>query len=193
MLHFTPRPRPCHHRPGHHRPRAGSLCSTTLPHRGYVGSAGTVSRSLVSSPSRWLLRTIRLGYAIQFAWCPPKFRGIWFTSIKAVFAPVLRAEVTVLLAKYAIEPVPPAGMRSGFYSPYFIVPNKSGGLRPILDLRVLIRVLYKLPFKMVTQKRIFERIRPLDWFAAINLKDACFHDSLLPQHRTFLQIAFESR
>ncbi len=26
-------------------------------------------------------------------------------------------------------------MRSGFYSPYFIVPKKSGGLRPILDLR----------------------------------------------------------
>ncbi len=31
------------------------------------------------SPSRWLLRTIRLGYAIQFARRPPKFRGIRFT------------------------------------------------------------------------------------------------------------------
>ncbi len=31
-------------------------------------------------PSRWLLRTIRLGYAIQFARRPPKFRGIRFTS-----------------------------------------------------------------------------------------------------------------
>ncbi len=184
MLHFTPRPRPCRHRPGRHRPRAGSLCSTTLPHCGYVGgpvgSAGTVSRSLVSSQSRWLLRTIRLGYAIQFAQCPPKFRGIRFTSIKAVDAPVLLAEVAVLLAKNAIEPVPPADMRSGFYSPYFIVPNKSGGLRPILDLRVLIRALYKLPFKMLMQKRIFELVCPLDWFAAIDLKDACFHDSILP-------------
>ncbi len=138
MLHFTPRPRSCRHRPGRHSPRAGSLCSTTLPHRGYVcgpvGSAGTVSRSLVSSPSRWLLQTIRLGYAIQFARCPPKFRGFRFTSIKAVDAPVLHAELTVLLAKDAIEPVPPADMRSGFYSPFFIAPNKSGGLRPILDL-----------------------------------------------------------
>ncbi len=57
-------------------------------------------------------------------------------------------------------------MRSGFYSPYFIVPKKSGGLRPILDLRVLNRSLHKLPFKMLTQKRIFECIRPRDWFAA---------------------------
>ncbi len=52
MLHYTPRPR--HHRPGLHRPRAGSLCSTSLPHHGYVGgsvgAAGTVSRSLASAP-----------------------------------------------------------------------------------------------------------------------------------------------
>ncbi len=58
-------------------------------------------------PSRWLLRTIRLGYAIQFARRPPKFRGIRFTSVLSKDAPVLRAEVAVLLAKDAIEPVPP--------------------------------------------------------------------------------------
>ncbi|KAI2652659.1 Gag-Pro-Pol polyprotein [Labeo rohita] len=39
--------------------------------------------------------------------------------------------------KDAIEPVPQAKMKMGFYSPYFIVPKKSGGLRPILDLRAL--------------------------------------------------------
>ncbi len=67
LLHFLPHeeesgecytthpdPAPCHHRPGLHRPRAGSLCSTSLPHHGYVGgsvgAAGTVSRSLASSP-----------------------------------------------------------------------------------------------------------------------------------------------
>ncbi len=145
------------------------------------------------SPSHWLIRTIRLGYAIQFARRPPKFRGIHFTSVKAVDAHVLRAEIVVLLAKDAIEPVPPADMRSGFYSPYFIVPKKSGGLRPILDLRVLNRSLHKLPFKMLTQKRIFECIRPRDWFAAIDLKDAYFHVSILPRHRPFLRFAFEGR
>ncbi len=49
-----PDPAPCHHRPGLHRPRAGSLCSTSLPHHGYVGGSvgatGTVSRSLASAP-----------------------------------------------------------------------------------------------------------------------------------------------
>ncbi len=85
------------------------------------------------SPSRWLTRTIRLGYAIQFARRPPKFSGILETSVAARNAPVLREEIAVLLAKDAIEPVPSAEMRQGFYSPYFIVPKKGGGLRPILD------------------------------------------------------------
>ncbi len=142
-------------------------------------------------PSRWLLRTI--GYAIQFARRPPKFRGIRFTSVLSKDAPVLRAEVAVLLAKDAIEPVPPAEMKSGFYSPYFIVPKKGGGLRPILDLRVLNRALHKLPFRMLTQRRIFQCVRPLDWFAAIDLKDAYFHVSILPRHRPFLRFAFEGR
>ncbi len=198
-------PASCRHTPGCHKPQAGFL--HFLPHEEESGEdytsnpdpAPAITGQAVTSPGPGpcvpplLLRTIRLGYAIQFARCPPKFRGIRFTSIKAIDAPVLRAEVAVLLAKDAIEPVPPADMSSGFYSPYFIVPNKSGGLRLILDLRVLIRALYKLPFKTLTQKHIFERVRPLDWFAAIDLKDACFYDSILPRHRAFLQFTFEGR
>ncbi len=41
---------------------------------------------------------------------------------------VLCGEINVLLEKAVIEPVPPADMKTGFYSPYFMVPKKSGGL-----------------------------------------------------------------
>ncbi len=183
---FTgPEPGPC---VPHRCPTTGTSVAPLVP----------LARSLgawlaLPSPSRWLLRTIRLGYAIQFARRPPKFRGIRFTSVKPADAPVLRAEIAVLLAKDAIELVPPADMRSGLFSPYFIVPKKGGGLRPILDLRVLNRALHKLPFKMLTQKRIFGCVRPLDWFAAIDLKDAYFHVSILPRHRPFLRFAFEGQ
>ncbi len=145
------------------------------------------------SLSRWLTRTIRLGYAIQFARQPPKFNGVLETSVAVRNAPVLREEIAVLLAKDAIEPVPPTEMRQGFYSPYFIVPKKGGGLRPILDLRVLNRALHKLPFKMLTHRRMIKCIQPQDWFAAIDLKDAYFHVSILPRHRPFLRFAFEGR
>ncbi len=186
-------------RTGNETPEPGPCVPPRCP------TAGTSVGSLVSlvrfwgawlalpNPSRWLLRTIRLGYAIQFARRPPKYHGIHSTTVRAADAPILRAEIAVLLAKDAIEPVPPADMRSGFYSPYFIVPKKSGGLRPILDLRVLNRALHRLPLKMLTPKRIFGCVRPQDWFAAIDLKDAYFHVSILPRHRPFLRFAFEGR
>ncbi len=143
------------------------------------------------SLSRWLTCTIRLGYAIQFARRPPKFNGVLETSVAVRNAPVLHEEIAVLLAKDAIEPVPPAERRQGFYSPNFIIPKKRGGLRPILDLQVLNRALHKLPFKMRTRRRIIKCIQSQDWFAAIDLKDAYFHVSILLRHRPFLRFAFE--
>ncbi len=63
----------------------------------------------------------------------------------------------------------------------------------ILDLRVLNRALHRLPFIMLTPKCIFGCVRPQDWFAVIDLKDAYFHVSILPRHRPFLRFAFEGR
>ncbi len=179
--------------------QVGPLCSISLPHRGYVsdspGPACTVPGGLARAPQAVSLAPedyqTRLRDSVRPAY--PKFRGIRFTSVLSKDAPVLRAEVAVLLAKDAIEPVPPAEMKSGFYSPYFIVPKKDGGLRPILDLRVLNRALHKLPFRMLTQRRILQCVRPFYWFAAIDLKDAYFHVSILPRHRPFLRFAFEGR
>ncbi len=154
------------------KPAASSPAAAPQParHRGRpsapVGSAGTVSQSLVSAPRSVSVAPANHQTQFQFARHPPNFRGVHFTSLKAVDAPVLCAEIAVLLAKDALEPVPPADMRSGFYSPYFIVPKKSGGLRPILDLRVLNRALHKLPFKMMMRKCIFGCVRTLDWFCS---------------------------
>ncbi len=126
-------------------PTAGTSMSPLVPLVRPLGAWLELPR-----PSRWLLRTIRLGYAIQFARRPPKFRGNRFTSVLSQDAPVLRAEVAVLLAKDAIQPAPPAEMESGLYKgSYFIVPKKHGGLHPIWDLRVLNRALVKAPVQDV--------------------------------------------
>ncbi len=150
----TPEPGPC---VPPRCPTAGTSVGSLVPLVRFWGAW-----LALPNPSRWLLHTIRLGYAIQFARRPPKYRGTHLTTVRAADAPILRAEIAVLLAKDAIEPVPPADMRSGFYSPYFIVPKKGGVLRPILDLRVLNRALHRLPFKMLTPKRIFGFVRPQD-------------------------------
>ncbi len=65
------------------------------------------------------------------------------------------------------------------------------GLRPILDLRPINRALCKRPFRMITLKQILGQIRPGDWFASVDLKDAYFHIQIAPHHRRFLRFAFE--
>ncbi len=87
----------------------------------------------------------------------------------------LRSEVMTLLEKGAIEKVPPAQSESGFYSHYFLVPKKDGGLRPILDLRRLNHALMRRSFRMITLKQILSQIRTGDWFCSLDLKDAYFH------------------
>ncbi len=96
-------------------------------------------RGLAASVSAWVMTTVRRGYILQFARRPLLFHGVLATTVRSKNAQVLRAEVMNLLEKGAIEIIPPAQSESGFYSRYFPknVPKKDGGLRPILDLRLL--------------------------------------------------------
>ncbi len=49
------------------------------------------------------------------------------------------------------------------------------------------------PHYPCAHRRIIKCIQPQDWFAAINLKDAYIHVSILPRHRPFLRFAFDGR
>lgn len=117
----------------HYASRVGFSSSPLLPFHGYVKNRPPAALARVlelPSPS--------FGYGIQFTRCLPSFRGILFKSVTDKDAPVLHAEIAVLFAKDMIEPVSPAEMKSGVYSPYFIAPKKRSGLHPILDLQGLI-------------------------------------------------------
>ncbi len=148
---------------------------------------------LLPNVSRWVLQTVEKGYRIQFGAPPPPFKGLCLTSTNPEQALVLEQEVSSLLRKEAIEVVPPLDRESGFYSRYFVVPKKDGGLRPILDLRLLNRSVSRLKFRMLTVKQVVSQIRSKDWFVTIDLKDAYFHVSILPSHRKFLRFAFRGK
>ncbi len=105
-------------------------------------------------------------------------------------ASVLQQELSSLLQKGAIEEVPQSEVERGFFSRYFLVPKKDGGLRPILDLRRLNFSLYKGKFKMLTIKTIMSQVQEGDWFVTIDLKDAYFHIQVFRRHRRFLLFAF---
>ncbi|CAM4725781.1 unnamed protein product [Leuciscus chuanchicus] len=149
-----------------------------------------VAWKLLPNISQWVLHVVEKGYRIQFGSCPPRFQGVLPTVVDSEQALVMEQEVMTLLRKGAIERVSPPSRESGFYSRYFIVPKKDGGLRPILDLRQLNRRVQKLKFKMLTLKQIVSQIQSEDWFVTIDLKDAYFHVSIHPHHRKFLRFAF---
>ncbi|XP_042562141.1 LOW QUALITY PROTEIN: uncharacterized protein LOC122131476 [Clupea harengus] len=141
----------------------------------------------------WVLATLSQGYIIQFQGRPPKFRGVKTTTVTNPKALALRQEIGALLQKEAIEQLDAPTHEGGFYSTYFIIPKKDGGLRPILDLRHLNTHLKTLRFHMLRTKEVLHSIRKNDWFTTIDLKDAYFHVPIAPHHRQFLRFAFEGR
>ncbi|KAL0183540.1 hypothetical protein M9458_019236, partial [Cirrhinus mrigala] len=120
---------------------------------------------LLPNVSAWV-STVGKGYSIQFGAPPPPFDGVFPTLVGPEQALVMEQEVETLLRKEAIEVVPPHDRDSG-----------SKELCPFLDLRRLNRSV----------------IRSKDWFVRIDLKDAYFHVSILPQHRKFLRFAFRGK
>ncbi|XP_065325845.1 uncharacterized protein LOC134621241 [Pelmatolapia mariae] len=143
------------------------------------------------APSPWVLRTVAMGYRLQFRVKPPRFQRVVNTTVNTEAAMILREEIKALLQKRAIRVVPASETDKGWYSRYFVVPKKGGGLRPILDLRVLNTYLRTYRFKMLTLRQLLNAVGPGDWFATIDLTDACFHVAIHPKHRQFLRFAFE--
>ncbi|XDV29293.1 hypothetical protein PO909_032430 [Leuciscus waleckii] len=143
--------------------------------------------------SKWVLNIIERGYSLQFRRRPRRYVARVETTVKTEVAHLLRAEVTKLLSKGAIEPLSQVQSEGGLYSRYFLVPKKDGGLRPILDLRQLNKVLVKRQFRMLTTRQILVQIRQGDWFVSIDLKDAYFQIQIASRHRRYLRFAFEGQ
>ena len=106
-------------------------------------------------------------------------------------ARVVDEEVDALLLKGAIEVVDPS---PGWYSQIFVVPKKDGGWRPILNLKRFNHAFLDAPvFRMYTVKDVAMLLRPGDWAASIDLKDAYFHIPVNRRHRRFLRFGWIGR
>ncbi len=158
-----------------------SASSVTLPSRMGASTGGIA----MGSPHN----SVRLHSSVGRN--PPRFDGVHLTVVNSASkASVLQQELSSLLQKGAIEEVPQSDVERGFFSCYFLVPKRDGGLRPILDLRRLNFSLYKGKFKMLTIKTIMSQVQEGDWFVTIDLKDAYFHIQVVQRHRRFLRFAF---
>ncbi|XP_062386517.1 uncharacterized protein LOC134075064 [Sardina pilchardus] len=136
--------------------------------------------------SPWVESTLSLGYRLQFRRRPPRFKSVVQTTMTGE-----GVEVNSLLSKKAICIVPHAQAQCGWYSRYFVIPKRSGGLRPILDLRSLNKHLRVYKFRMLTVRQLLNSVKPGQWFTSIDLTDAFQHVSVLAAHRKFLRFAFQ--
>ncbi|KAK5930260.1 hypothetical protein CgunFtcFv8_026514 [Champsocephalus gunnari] len=88
---------------------------------------------------------------------PPQFNGIQVTCLTSrEQCLALQAELRELLLKEAIFRVPREEENQGYYSRYFLILKKTGGMRPILDLSAFNKAIMKRPFHMLTVKKVLE-------------------------------------
>ena len=68
----------------------------------------------------------------------------------------------------------------------FVVPEHTGGLCPILNLKHFNRYMHIPSFKMPTLKNIWQLIQQGDFAFSIDLQDAYLHAPIVKHHRHFL-------
>ena len=141
---------------------------------------------------RWVEDLVTIGHSLEFTEKPPLGLRIRWTLLRDPRqASILAAEISELLQKDAIEVADPKSM--GFYSTFFVVPKKDGGLRPILNLKPLNRYVVYKKFTMETAKSVLQYLSEGDWVTSMDLKDAYLHVPILPAHRPYLRFAFQAK
>ena len=75
----------------------------------------------------------------------------------------------------------------GFYSRLFLVPKKTGDLRPVIDLSTLNRHMVVPRFKMETQGSVRSAIRSQEWTISIDICDAYLHGPMHKAVRKYLR------
>jgi hypothetical protein len=102
-------------------------------------------------------------------------------------------EVEALLSKGAIEEVPLSPPPQCYISPIFLIPKK-GGMRPIVNLKKLNAAHLDTPYLcMETMEDFRHALRPGDWAASINLRDAYFHVPLHHSTRKYMCFGWKGR
>lgn len=104
---------------------------------------------------------------------------------------VLLLEINSLIAKKALVKVVPSN--PGFYSHLFVVPKRTGGFRPVIDLKALNRFITCPTFRMETPQSIRKQIQVGEVTTSIDLADAYLHIPVHPEFQPYLRIAVEDQ
>ena len=134
-----------------------------------------------------------LGNGVQLEWesLPPLTRTPISFSTRNT-PKDLQTAVDKLLSKGAIEPVFRPETK-GFFSRLFLVPKKTGDLRPVIDLSRLNDHLVIPRFKMETQASVRASIKENEWTVSIDIQDAYLHVPMARSVRKYLRFMVNGR
>jgi hypothetical protein len=140
----------------------------------------------------WVLSIIQQGYKLEFLE-KPVFNGVKESTVNVKKLDIIQKEIHSLLEKDVIVPVSENQKQSGFYSTIFLVEKKTGGLRPVINLRPLNKYLRKIHFKMDTLSTVLNLVKKGDYAISIDLRDAYFHIGIHPKHQKYLRFCFQGQ
>ena len=114
------------------------------------------------------------------------------TSDKEKFH-LLSEVVQSLLLERVIEEIPLTQLTPRFYSRLFLVPKKTGGMRPVIDLSILNSYLSVPHFKMETNRSIRACILPGMLTTKLDLSDAYFHIPISLASRKYFRFVWNNK
>ena len=141
---------------------------------------------------QWVLSTTKEGSKLEFLSIPP-FSGVKETHLIVKKFTYFTTGGKTIVRKNVIEPVPLHDIQRGFYSTFFLVPKKTGDLRPFINLRSLNRYLKKQHFKMDSLNSVLNLVQQGDWAISLDLKDAYIHIPIHQGHKKFLRFCIQGK
>ena len=141
---------------------------------------------LHTTDDAYILRTVSEGIRLDFLDRPPLVESPILFSRRAKREAELCHHVEEMVSMKALELAPLPSL--GFDNTLFLVPNKSGGLTPVINLKPLNLFVKKEKLKMKTSRYIWKALSPGDWVTSINLKDLYFHSLVHHDYRKYLRI-----
>lgn len=138
-----------------------------------------------------ILETVQ-GYKIEFSTMPyqhnPRMTPVPKDSLNLNS---IQEEIDSLLQKQAIIQVQETPQE--FISTIFLVPKKSGGMRPIINLKPLNIFVETIHFKMETLKTTLNLLQKGDYLVSVDMKDAYFSIPIHHQHRKHLRFIWKNQ
>ena len=124
------------------------------------------------------------GYHLEFARQPVQSVLPKSPPFNQAKIQLIDTEVEELLLKRAVTRV--AACKEEFISNIFLVPKKTGDMRPVINLKPLNQYSQNIHFKMENIQMALNLISPRDFMVSLDLKDAYFNIPIFSLHRKYL-------